>query len=156
MRRDFKMTTTQENPATKICRECGDEFTLEDTIFKLSFVVSLCPKCSVQQAEEVERKRELMNRQDRENEWRDLCPVEFQATDPSKLPSPHKLQLVLNWQYGRQGLTLHGSTGKGKSRCAWQLLKREFLNGKSISVLDCGFALTYGAKYSISAAAASK
>lgn len=47
---------------------------------------------------------------------------------------------------------MHGQSGRGKSRCAWELLKREYLTGRSVAVLDCSFGFDYGAKFSISVA----
>jgi DNA replication protein DnaC len=43
---------------------------------------------------------------------------------------------VLDWKYGPRGLILAGKTGLGKTRCAWQLLKRENFQGKHIIAFD--------------------
>lgn len=73
--------------------------------------------------------------------WEKICPVEFQNTEAHKLPSPTKLQKVMEWKYGAKGLMLHGVTGQGKSRCLYALLKREFKSGRTIRVLthDAGY-----------------
>lgn len=82
-------------------------------------------------------------------EWQALCPKEFQgdsATVPAKLPKPHKLAEALKWTYGPRGLAMHGVSGTGKSRCAWMLLRREMLLGRSVAVLDQSFSEKFWAK----------
>lgn len=79
--------------------------------------------------------------------WERICPVAFQNTEPHRLPSPSKLQKVMAWQYGWKGLVLHGETGAGKSRCLYELLKREFKNNRSMAVLDHSSAFRYSEAY---------
>jgi DNA replication protein DnaC len=79
--------------------------------------------------------------------WEKVCPACFQNTEAHKLPSPSKLQRVLEWRYGPKGLILHGITGLGKSRCLYELLKREFKAGRSISVMDHAAAFRYAEAY---------
>ena len=55
--------------------------------------------------------------------WADICPPLYRDTDPARLPKK-QLAKVMSWTYGPRGLLLHGSTGKGKTRCAYQLLHR--------------------------------
>lgn len=78
--------------------------------------------------------------------WQALCPPELRGLVRHKLPSPHKLDLVLRWQFGPRGLLLHGKTRQGKSFCAWHLLKREMLAGKTAAVVNEAFADIYWAK----------
>lgn len=58
--------------------------------------------------------------------FRNLCPPLYQQTDPARLP-PDKLAAVTAWKYGPKGLLLVGPTGTGKTRCAWLLVRRLFL-----------------------------
>lgn len=79
--------------------------------------------------------------------WERICPLGFQDTEPHRLPSPTKLQKVLTWRYGAKGLVLHGVTGLGKSRCLYELLKREFKAGRSVCVMDHSSGYQYAEAY---------
>ena len=65
---------------------------------------------------------------------------------------PEKLDAVLKWSFSSTGLLLHGGTGLGKSRCAWALMEREYMAGKSIASADALAGLEYAAMYAESAA----
>ena len=68
-----------------------------------------------------QREQQDERRKERIAEWPKICPPLYLESDPARLP---KLSAVLAWKYGGRGLLLHGETGKGKTRCAWQLLRR--------------------------------
>jgi hypothetical protein len=60
--------------------------------------------------------------------WCELCPKLYRETDLNHPSLPHeKINEVLAWKYGREGLLLHGETGHGKTRAAWLLLERHFI-----------------------------
>ena len=144
-------TLLQSNVCTIQCRECGADFVLQWPA--LATLVRVCPECSEGHALEDQRRAVLSSKNLRGVRWKHICPAEFLATEPYRLPHPHKLQRLLAWQYGTKGVMLHGPTGGGKSRCAWLLLKREFEAGRTVAALDCSAGLTYAAKYSASAEA---
>lgn len=50
----------------------------------------------------------------------------------SKHPSPEAHSLVMDWKPGRQGLLIHGGTGKGKTRSMLQLLQRLISEGHGV------------------------
>jgi DNA replication protein DnaC len=81
---------------------------------------------------ERERQRE---RQHRADMFRQSCPPLYQHTDPAQLPQD-KLAAVNAWKYGPKGLLLVGPTGTGKTRCAWELLRRLIHEGRSVRVFD--------------------
>ncbi len=87
-------------------------------------------------------------------EWRAICPVQFQNTDPARLERPERYEKAVNahiWtgqNHGR-GLLLYGKTGMGKTRAMWSVLLREFLRGKDITVLNSGSAFEYARMMSI-------
>lgn len=65
-------------------------------------------------------------REERAKQFREMCPTLYRQTDPARLP-PDRLAKVLAWNYGPKGLLLVGPTGTGKTRCAWLLVRRLFL-----------------------------
>ena len=81
-----------------------------------------------------ERQRQYI-RDMRESNFRQLCPPLYQQTDPARLPQKH-LAAVTAWKYGPKGLLLVGPTGTGKTRCAWQLLRRLILSGRRVRAFD--------------------
>jgi len=137
------------------CRECGQPFELPP--FKLAVrFVHVCPACSEKHAEADQQAAKERSGLYREEGWKRICPPMFLDTDPSRLPSPSKLDLALKWEYGPRGLTLHGSSGKGKSRIAWEIMKREHRNRRSVAALDGGFAYDYASKFAVSPAEAAR
>jgi len=87
------------------------------------------------QEEDRRRQQEYQKRLHRERYERD-CPPLYQQTDPARLP-PDKLKAVLAWRYGPRGLLLVGKTGAGKSRCAWQLIRRLTVDeGRHVRAFD--------------------
>lgn len=146
---------TAPTESTRQCRECGNTFELPP--FRLAAeLVHICPECSERHAEADQRAAAERSPMYRLAAWNRFCPAIFRDTEPSKLPSPSRLQKAMEWQYGARGLVLHGTSGKGKSRIAWELLKREYLAGKSVAVLDSAFSYEYSSKFAISAADAAR
>lgn len=52
-----------------------------------------------------------------------ICPPLYLDSDPARLPTA-QLNRAMSWNFGPRGLLLCGETGKGKTRIAWQLLRR--------------------------------
>lgn len=128
------------------CRDCG--VTLENKLPAwLTKWPTLCDKCAGFHALADQKRVAKEAEAERLSGWNALCPPSYRDTDPAKLPLPRVLEKVLRWPYGPRGLVLHGKTGKGKSRCAWLLLKREYDRGRTIMVLDHAAAYEYAAKF---------
>ncbi len=85
--------------------------------------------------------------------WRQMVPPLFYLTEVARLPQ-QKLQQVMEWQYGSQGLMLTGLPGTCKTRCAFELLKRLHWEGLAIQITsgfefgaECGRGLMDGSWY---------
>lgn len=150
-------TTNPENPE-KQCRTCGKPFIC--AFPALARYVEECPDCVERRMEvesaESQRRAVADVAADQLRRWKRFCPEAHLETDVKRLPLPHLASRVLEWRYGPRGLLLHGDTGLGKSRCAWLLVKREFLAGRSVRVLDCAAGIDYAARFSESTAAAAR
>lgn len=147
------MNTTTDNP-DKICRECGKPFLCDFP--GIARFVHVCPDCSERHAAQGQQRAVVDASAARRTRWQSVCPPAYLATVPARLPLPHKLADVLAWRYGAHGLMLHGDTGLGKSRCAWLLMRREFIAFRSIRVLDCAAGIKYAAKFGDSTKAAAQ
>jgi hypothetical protein len=113
-----------------------------------SFV--LCNSCADKRLAELDS----VQAKSRAQQWSELCPPAYRATEAYRLPSPTKLERVMRWNYGAKGLALIGPTGRGKSRCAWKLMEREFFAGRSVECLDAKFAMEYAGKMNLGASIA--
>lgn len=140
---DLQWITTQDN-----CRCCGNVFTFAYEKNYPTLRPHLCSSCGEQEEARREEERKQDQELERKYKWNELCPAIFQDTDPSRLPCPEKLSEVLAWKYGPTGLVGHGDTGKGKSRCFWELAKREFLAGRSVRVFNSMGGIRFTASYS--------
>jgi hypothetical protein len=138
--------------ATVNCK-CGKPVVLSGMLvhFGQRYGVS-CDACADAENERVKREAEARCRIIDASGWEKICPPEFQHTEPHKLPSPTKLQKVLEWQYGLKGLILYGNTGAGKSRCLYLLLKREYKAGRTIRVLSHDSGYRYAERFNESPA----
>lgn len=75
----------------------------------------------------------------RVSNFNSICPALYQKTDLARLPKK-QLEKIIGWQYGPKGMILLGETGLGKSRCAWQLIRRitvEDSKPVSLKWFDC-------------------
>lgn len=149
-------------PYTLICAHCGtpieshvqaddllDPLT-KALIERIARLKMLCRTCHAEWTE----KRAKEQRHSRAIQWRSYCPAAFRDTQKHRLPSPTKLDRVLQWKFGAKGMLMTGPTGQGKSRCAWKLVEREFFLGRDVEVMDANFGMMFAQKYSVSGAAA--
>lgn len=131
---------------TKDCKRCGKTFSYEPIIFfeKAMFTPPYCETCD--EIEEAERRAEKLREQQEERRIKlmDMMPPIFRETSRERLPNPRLLDTVMRWEYGPVGLALRGPTGVGKSRVAWELVKREWMTGRESQAIDSSF----GAKVS--------
>ncbi len=69
----------------------------------------------------------LREQRHRERSWERFCPPAYRNTVPEQLPNLVKFKQVQEWQYGATGLLLVGPTRRGKTRAAWTLIRRLYL-----------------------------
>lgn len=98
-----------------LCATCKAPFTPDPADYG---AVLDCPRCR------------------RVDRWLRLCPPLFQTTDPARL-DPAAVEAVNAWTFGPLGLVLHGQPGTGKTRLAWTLLRRLFVDeGREFEAFD--------------------
>lgn len=86
---------------------------------------ALCSDCerkAVAASDESERSKMGLHTA-RQKEWEKVCPPLYRDTDVSRLDQG-KLARVMAWKPGPRGLLLHGTTGTGKTRSMYQLIRR--------------------------------
>jgi DNA replication protein DnaC len=100
------------------------------------------------QEEERRKEQTAYYRRLRKKRFLSLCPPLYQNTDAARLPQD-KLNAVTAWQYNPTGLLLVGKTGAGKTRCAWQLMRRLIIReDKSVKHFDgLGWGLAVSAAF---------
>lgn len=69
------------------------------------------------------------NKEQRVIDWNAICPLIYDATetDISRL-NPELVDAVQKWTYRRTGLIICGPTRTGKTRAAWMLLRRLYVD----------------------------
>jgi DNA replication protein DnaC len=132
---------------TKDCSMCFKPFEAPDNV--MSNYLKLCPGCSKERDEKIRQEEVERESQRRLRRWIETCPKEYLSIRQELLPTPSKLDETLAWSYGPKGIVMHGSTGNGKTRCAWALLRRECVShGRTVSFLDSMGGLRYASLYS--------
>lgn len=144
MKNDQPPTPEAVESVTLTCVGCGKK--IERTqpagvsaIFTATKII--CDVCS----DKVEKKTEA-NRQERVNDermraWLEKCPPLFQHTTVGRLPKA-MYSYVMNWKVGPTGLLLRGSTGEGKTRCMWELVRKlHFAGVETVCMTEMDLAL---------------
>lgn len=93
-----------------------------------------CCDCVDQKAHEAEMKELAQKRKRMEGIWSTICPPLYADTDPNRLPE-HFRQVLNGWEYGPKGIGLTGEAGKGKTRAAFLILRKQHLRGISCAAI---------------------
>ena len=67
--------------------------------------------------------------------FKEICPPLYQRTDPARLPRA-QYDAAHAWDYGPRGLFFVGPTGTGKTRIAWQILRKQIMMGRYVRAYD--------------------
>lgn len=128
---------------TTTCRLCGGELDVPEVdgmyadIFKRLLVGAVHDACSAKHHAEMDAMQRALAANANNAEAKRVIPPLFWDTDARRLTQPFHVQ-ALSWAYGSKGLLLYGKTGSGKSRCAYKLVEREILAGRSIEAYSHG------------------
>jgi DNA replication protein DnaC len=98
----------------------------------------------------VERERQAREKarlEEREKAWAKLCPQEYRLTTETdgkteiarlELLVPN-LKEILAWRFGSRGLIIRSrASGRGKTRSAWRLLRKLWLDERTITFHSAG------------------
>lgn len=144
-------------PITAICRRCGhtwEAIPIVSEFLKAPIVPGLCQVCE-QELERIKKDQLLKQKalklqrlfEQREKEWNKLCPIEYRLKNESygkteiarlELLNP-KLKDILAWNCSEGGLIIRSrKSGKGKTRSAWRLLRKQWLEHRSLACFTAG------------------
>ena len=128
------------------CRDCGKPFERETP----EILAALCVRCASCWKKHDARVLEEQREEAESNlnaRWLEICPKEYQNTRLDKLPNLEAFNDAVAWKYGTEGLMLIGPTRRGKSRAAWEVVRRQFMAGRSIKILNCLTSIRYARKF---------
>jgi DNA replication protein DnaC len=133
-----------------ICRICGQPLTvqapgldecegaLRETLLRMATNATHEPCLRSFQSNRLEQER-IALAELRTQAWGGICPPLYQHTDPARLrvstDKPERFRSAVEWAYGPKGLGLFGTSGGGKTRTIYIVLKREFVAGRSIAAM---------------------
>jgi DNA replication protein DnaC len=110
------------------CAKCRTEFRSQTLVlFGVEIFrerQALCNRCADAVNAQHEQEQARTRRTELQRQWERICPSSYRDTDPAKLPCKRRMDEILAWRYGRDGLLAHGKTGLGKTRCLYLLLQR--------------------------------
>ncbi len=136
------------------CARCRKPFQAQHLKYqsagvKMSIATGICAKCTAdfdrEELAAAENRRQqaiVRNQRARDEAWIKWCPKEFRLVSEGEgktelarleLDQP-KLKDLLAWQ-GSRGLILRGPTGTCKTRSIWRLIRRLYVEGKTVTLL---------------------
>lgn len=139
------------------CRVCAGSFHTRGMALpplRKPIVPTICPTCEEERGRAaVNKERAARNAQKdearakHERAWERLCPKEYRLTSENagntelarlELACP-LLKRILTWVYAGRGLVLRSrASGKCKTRAMWRLLRKQFVEGRSIGYYTAG------------------
>lgn len=122
-----------EEELTKTCPNCGVQH--RGSLF------SVCPDCCQQRARDAETQIAKEQHTMRVQAWTRLCPPEYRRTTWTHPGLSPQIKDIANqwwpaWSGPEHGLGLYGPSGLGKTRCAWNILRRLHFAGFHVMAVD--------------------
>jgi len=105
------------------CDECGKVYaalTWNGTLW----TTGNCIPCSEIVTKRFQDEESRGSAEKRKENFRSMCPEMYQDFNRKLLPRADLYDDVISWNLGKRGLLLIGDSRMGKTRCAWQLMKR--------------------------------
>lgn len=140
---DHNGTEPPPPPATRVSRcECGQSYTARWVDVLSVYFPDECAACDDRKV--AERRAEVVRRdaeqdrirtENRKAQILEMIPPTFRDTDRlhPAMQNPRVIE-AMKWDFGPQGLLVHGQTGGGKSRACYLLAQREAELGKDVLI----------------------
>jgi DNA replication protein DnaC len=109
-----------------VCDDCGKTYSAI-TWHSVLWTTGRCPICDPIHVEKIRDEESRGSLEKRKENFRSMCPESYQDFSRKLLPRADLYDDVIAWTLGKKGLLLIGDSRMGKTRCAWQLMKRIYL-----------------------------
>lgn len=122
---------------TTTCTTCTQPFSYDPVFLedREIFEQVTCPSC-IAVAGMAEKERAAAERHAKMDErWARICPPQYDDTDTARLPRPYQI-IIQSWKFGCKGLGLQGAAGKGKTRTAFCILKKQHFMGRKCAAIS--------------------
>jgi DNA replication protein DnaC len=122
------------------CKKCGEEFDTSELKMagKTFFQRRFCDACSKKNDDDFAELMRMQEVAQREQRWKDICPPLYQKTnlDHPGL-SQDAVEAIRDWrdEGNGVGLSIRGTSGRGKTRLAFVLGKRLHMAGMSVDAI---------------------
>ena len=121
-----------------VCTECGAIFVWARTevLGRVFGRPSVCPACRATAATADSARLSAQLKAARAADWKTICPAEFRNTDAARVPWQKGWCAATRWQTHVEGkrnprglALIHPQTGAGKTRSAYEAVRRAHLAG---------------------------
>ncbi len=128
----MKICTKKRN-----CSDCGTEFVAYDIDWmgRQVFHQQRCESCTEAAQRDYDAAEKVAHIEQQQMAFAAVCPPLYRETNLSQLHSKFR-QVAQTWRYGSRGLGLVGSSGMGKTRIAYWLLRQMLTSGHSIQATN--------------------
>lgn len=107
----------------QFCDTCGKTY-IALTLYGKLWTAGNCIPCSEIISSKLNDEETRGSAKKRLQNFMSMCPEMYQDFKRDLLPIPSLYDEVISWNVGKKGLILIGDSRMGKTRCAWQLMRR--------------------------------